>query len=266
MSERDRYEHGTPCWIDHASNDPEASAAFYRALFGWATEEQMPPDAPGSYLICRLRDRDVAAIGSQQSPDAPPAWSTYVAVESADDAAARASAAGGRILGEPFDVFDAGRMAVLADPSGAPFCVWQAGSHIGARLVNEPGALAWNELDTRDAEGAERFYGAVFGWRANAMELGGNPYCTWHLPTEGELDPQTAVGGMMPMVGDQWPPDLPPHWLAYFAVADTDATAARCRELGGTEVVAPFDTPAGRMTVLNDPVGAVFAVITMPTS
>lgn len=262
MSERDHYEHGVPCWVDHASADPDGATAFYTALFGWEAEEQMPPGAPGQYKLCRLGGRDVAAISSQAMEGVPPAWNTYVAVDDADAAAAAASAAGGTVLAGPFDVFDAGRMAVLQDPAGAVFSAWQAGRHHGAGLVDEPGTLAWNELTTRDPEGSRRFYGEVFGWRNAAMEFGGGRYFTWHLAGGDAPDPQSnAVGGMMPMDGDLWPADLSPHWMTYFASDDPDAIAARCAELGGTVSIAPFDTPAGRIAVLSDPEGAAFSVI-----
>ena len=116
--------------------------------------------APARYLIARLRGGDVAAVSSPPE-GAPPqaAWSTYIWVEHADEAAAKARDAGGRVVSEPFDVLEAGRMAVLADPDGAVFCVWQAREHRGARIVNEPGSLNFNVLNTRDREAAKRFYG-----------------------------------------------------------------------------------------------------------
>lgn len=265
MSERDGYEPGTPSWVDHASGDPARAAEFYGALFGWECVDAMPPEAPGQYFMCRLRDRDVAAVGSQQA-GGPPVWSTYVAVEDADAAAQRASAAGGTVLAEPFDVFEAGRMAVVRDPGGAVFALWQANRHPGAGIVNEPGTFCWSELTTRDVDGSRRFYAELFGWRSSEMESGSGRYFTWHLAGEGDPDPRSAIGGLMPMEGEMWPPELPPHWMTYFAVDDTDAQAARAAELGGTVAVPPFDTPAGRIAVLNDPLGAVFSIITMPAA
>lgn len=265
MSERDGYEPGIPCWVDHGSADPDRAAAFYRAMFGWEATDAMPPEAPGKYFMCSLRGREVAAIGSQPQEGVPAMWNTYIATESADETAARVRDSGGTVLMDPFDVFDAGRMAVFADPGGAVFCVWQAGRTRGAQLVNEPGTLCWNELATRDVDGAKAFYDAVFGWRGMAMDAGGMDYTVWNLAGEGEPTMEAAIGGMMPMVGDMWPPDLPPHWAVYFAVEDTDEAARRCQELGGTTIVSPFDTPAGRIAVLNDSVGGAFSVITMPS-
>jgi uncharacterized protein len=258
MPERDGYEPGVPCWADTSQPDPEAATGFYTDLFGWETEDTMPPDQPGRYFICRLRGGEVAGIGSQPAQGAPPVpvWNTYIWVESADRTAAKVKDAGGSVLMEPFDVLDAGRMAVLSDPAGAVFCVWQANQNKGARLVNEPGAMAWNELATRDPDGSKEFYAAVFGWEGSPMEDGEVEYTVWQLPGS-----ENGIGGMIPMVGDQWPADLPPHWMVYFAVEDTDASAERVKALGGKVPVEPFETPAGRIAVVNDPHGAHFSII-----
>ncbi len=199
-------------------------------------------------------------------------WNTYIWVESADDAAARVLDAGGSVLSDPFDVMDAGRMAVCADPEGAAFCVWEANRHKGARIVNEPGSLNFNTLSTRDAEGAAAFYGAVFGWEALGLEGGAQ---MWALPGYGEFlersDPglrdrmaqsgapdgfADVVAALQPIGDDQ--PDVPAHWGVTFGVDDADATASRAAELGGRVVVAPFDAPWVRMTVIADPQGATF--------
>lgn len=262
MSERDGYDNGVPCWVDHSSTDPGAAAEFYGGLLGWETEDMMPPGSPMRYIMCRLRGRDVAAFGSQQAEGAPPMWNTYVWVDSADRAVEQAQAAGGSAMVEAFDVFDAGRMAVLQDQAGAWLCVWQAGTQRGAGVVNEPGAWCWSELATRDPEGSERFYGEVFGWQAVTTDLGGgNDYTLWHRAGD---DPQEAspLGGMSVM-GDRWPAEVPPHWSIAFAVDDADARTARAQELGGSVTMAPFDTPVGRTAVLADPLGAPFSVITL---
>jgi predicted enzyme related to lactoylglutathione lyase len=260
MSERDSYEHGTPSWADHSSADPESAARFYGELFGWETEDVMPPGSDAGYYMARLRGRDVAAVSGQMNPG-PPVWTTYITVADADATAAKVSGAGGTVYSEPFDVFDSGRMAVLADNSGAPFCIWQAGQHIGASLVNEPGAMCWNELMTRDPDGAKRFYGEVFGWRTSTMPFEAGEYTLWHLAGEGDPD---GVGGMISMVGELWPTDIPPQWRVYFAVEDTDATSSRAEALGGGVRVPAFDSSVGRIAALNDPMGAPFSVITLP--
>src|SRR6202022_3676739 len=157
--ERDRYIPGVPCWVDTSQPAPEAAVDFYSGLFGWRFTDVMPPDSPGKYFIARLRGGDVAAVGSQPEGAPPMAvWNTYVWVESADETASRGQDAGGGVVMEPFDVMQAGRMAVFTDPEGATFCVWQAKEHRGARIVNEPGSLNFNGLNTRDPEGAQAFY------------------------------------------------------------------------------------------------------------
>ena len=156
MPERDGYTAGVPCWVDTSQPDPDAAVAFYGPLFGWELENTMPADSPAKYFIGRIRGGDVAAVGSP--PEGGPAnavWNTYVWVESADETATRVRDAGGRVLTEPFDVMEAGRMAVFTDTEGAAFCVWQAGQHRGARVVNEPGSLNFNTLSTRDVPSSE---------------------------------------------------------------------------------------------------------------
>jgi len=271
MAERDGYIPGVPCWVDTNQPDPEAAVAFYRTLFGWEFEDAMPPGSPGRYFMARLHGGDVAAVGSL--PEGAPAtavWNTYIWVDSADETASRVVAAGGRTLTEPFDVMDAGRMALVADPEGAVFSVWQAGQHKGARVVNEPGSLNFNGLNTRDVETAKRFYGAVFGWQT--MSIGGAEL--WTLPGYGdhleERDPglrertaQMGAAGFEDVVASINPipaerPDTPPSWSVTFAIDDADALARRAAELGGKIVVPPFDAPWVRTTVIADAQGATF--------
>ena len=278
MLERDGYPAGVPCWVDTGQPDPEAAVEFYGGLFGWEFEDRMPADSPGRYFVAQLRGRDVAAVGSQPEQAPPtPGWNTYVWVDSADDTTAKVKAAGGNALMEPFDVLDAGRMAVLTDPEGAVFCVWQAKEHKGAQLVNEPGTWNFSELNTRDPEGAKAFYGTVFGWEAETLDYGDGQTTMWRLPGYGDFlerrDPdlrrrmaadgapegfEDAVAWLIPMTSDQYPDDVPPHWNVTFAVDDADAVADRAAKLGGQVRVPPFDAPFVRMTVVSDPQGAVF--------
>ena len=273
MPERDGYIPGVPCWIDTSQPDPAAAVEFYSGLFDWQFEDVMPPESEGKYFIARIRGGDVAAVGS--IPDgAPPMamWNTYVWVDSADQAASKVLAAGGKSLMDPFDVMDAGRMAVFADPEGAAFCVWEAKQHRGARIVNEAGSLNFNGLNTRDVEGAKAFYASVFGWKTLSLGSGAE---MWTLPGYGdhleELQPgirkrvaevggpagfEDVVASINPIPDDQ--PDVPPHWNVTFATDDADATAAKATELGGKVIIAPFDAPWVRMTVLTDPQGATF--------
>jgi uncharacterized protein len=273
MPERDRYIPGVPCWIDTSQPDPDAAVEFYGGLFGWEFENVMPPGSGGKYFLARLDGRDVAAVSSiSESAPQIATWDTYVRVDSADETASKVRDAGGRVVKEPFDVMGSGRMAVVADPEGATFCVWQAKAFRGAEVVNEPGSLNFNDLNTRDVEGAKSFYGAVFGWKTLESEGG---FGMWTLPGYGDHlerdDPdlrkrlaefggpvgfEDVVASVSPIPDDQ--PDVPAHWGITFAVDDADATAKKASELGGTVVVPPFDAPWVRMTVLADPHGATF--------
>jgi uncharacterized protein len=275
MPERDGYLPGVPCWVDTSQPDPEAGAAFYRDLFGWELENVMPPESGSPYYAARLRGRDVAAVGSQpEGASGPATWNTYIWVQSADATAERVRAAGGTVLGQPFDVMDAGRMAVCADPEGAVFCLWEGKRHRGAQVVNEPGALNFNGLNTRDPEGAKAFYGSVFGWET--LDMGGGALA-WTLPGYGdhleqgepglrervaELGGPTGfedvVASLNPLAPD--PPGVPAHWSVTFGADDVDAIAARTVELGGQVITPPFDGPWVRMAVITDPQGATLMV------
>ena len=256
MSERTSYAHGIPSWVDLSSPDPQASAAFYGALFGW---EHVPPENPevtGGYGMFMLRGKLVAGVGPLMSEDQPVVWSTYVAVDDADEVAAKARDAGGQVFIEPMDVLDAGRMAFLVDPTGGFIGLWQAGRHHGAELVNEPGALAWNELRTRDVDAAVAFYGDVLGWTTQPWE---GDYKTW--VNDGDI-----VGGVTAL-GDEQPPEVPSHWSVAFIAQDVDASTAMTKELGGGVLVEPFDAPrVGRVAVLTDPHGAMFSIVSPPAS
>jgi predicted enzyme related to lactoylglutathione lyase len=273
VPERDGYIPGVPCWIDTSQPDPQAAADFYGALFGWELEDVMPPDAPGRYFMARIRGKDVAGVGS--IPEGAPqmaTWNTYVWVDSADETASKVQEAGGSVMMEPFDVGDAGRMAVLTDPEGAVFFVWEARANKGSQIVNEHGSNNFNNLNTRDLKQAKAFYGAVFGWET--LELDGGAQM-WTLPGYGdhleELSPglrkgmeemgapkgfEDVVAGINEIRDDQ--PDTPPQWGLTFAVDDADAIAEKASELGGKVIAPPFDAPWVRMTVIADPQGAIF--------
>jgi len=280
MLDRDGYPAGVPCWVDTTQPDPDAAVAFYATLFGWDLEDRMPADGPGHYYVAQLHGRDVAAIGSQPDPTATSAvWNTYIWVEDVDASATAVQAAGGAVLAAPFDVLDAGRMAVCADPAGAAFCLWEARGHRGAQLVNEPGTWNFSDLNTRDPEGAEHFYGDVFGWEVNAFEAEGQSFPMFCREGYGDFleqrDPELrhrqaeqeapagfedVIAGFVTMTSDQFPDDVPSHWHVTFAVDDPDAIAEKATDLGGTVVAPPFDAGPVRMAVLVDPQGAVFTV------
>lgn len=210
----------------------------------------------GHYTMFKLRGLDVAALGPLQAEGMPPVWTTYIASDDVDATAKQAEAAGGAVFVAPFDIFESGRMAVIADPAGAVFGVWQAKEHIGARVVNESNALLWNELALRDMDAALAFYGEVFGYTVNELDMG-DP----GAPTYRELQLNgRAIGGAM-QITDDWPAEIPSHWMPYFAVDDTDATAAKAAELGAAVNAPPTDIPPGRFAVLSDPPGAHFSVI-----
>ena len=266
MSKRDGFRPGVPCWVASVHPDPEKAMNFYTEMFGWEAEETMGSDSPGKYFVCTLRGRAVAAIGSQRGGGAPsvPAWGTYVWVESADEVAMKVTEAGGSVVMEAFDLLDAARLAVIADPSRAVFGLWEPKEHRGAGVVNEPGAWAMSILNTRDPEGAKAFYGEVFGWETDTF----GEVALWRLPgyVGGEPEqpvPRDVIGVMAPTSEDE---TAPPHWSVNFWVADADATADKAAEkLGGAMVVPPFDTEISRDAVIADPQGAVFSVSTAPS-
>ena len=273
MPERDGYIPGVPCWVDTTQPDPDAALPFYGGLFGWEFENVMPEGSDdGKYVIGRIRGGDAAAVASIPAGAPPMArWNTYVWVDSADETAAKARDAGGAVAMEPFDVMDFGRMAVLADPEGAVFCVWEAKDHKGAGVVNEHGSLNFNGLATRDLDAAKAFYGAVFGW--TTLASAGDSM--WTLPGYGDHLEESSPGlrqqmtemgapegfidvvaAITPVAEDE--PDTPAHWSVTFAVDDADATAAKARQLGGEVVAGPFDAPWTRLAVIRDPQGATF--------
>ena len=254
MPQRSSYTEGTPNWVDLQTNDTEGAKAFYTSLFGWSYDDQPMPH--GAYSIAQVEGEPVAAIAPQSQQMAadgvPPVWNTYIAVDDVDAAAARVADAGGTLAMEPFDVMDAGRMAFVIDPSGAPVALWQAHGHIGAGLVNEPGTLAWNELTCDDLEAALPFYEAVVGLTARTEPMGDQEYtllCVGEDMAGGATTPQMA--------------GVPNHWHVWFAVGDADATAAAATAGGGRVLMEPMDMPIGRIATLADPQGAVFSVIAM---
>ncbi|MDX6718522.1 MAG: uncharacterized protein QOJ63_776 [Solirubrobacteraceae bacterium] len=256
MSERTSYPNGVPSWVDLASPDVDGSVAFYSGLFGWDYAPAGPPEETGGYGMFSLRGKLVAGVGPLQNPTQPPVWSTYVAVDDADVTAAKATDAGGQVAMAPMDVMDAGRMAFLVDPVGAFVGVWQAARHPGAQLVNEPGALGWNELVCREPKKAIAFYESVFGWEPSAVEMGGHDYTVLNL--DGK-----AIGALMKMT-DQWPEGTPSHWMTYFVVADADSSALRAQELGGNVMVGPIEAAgAGRIATISDPNETMFSIIAL---
>ena len=257
MSERETYEPGVPCWVEAIQPDPEAACAFYGELFGWEV-------APGpGYAVVRLRGRDVAGIAPlprDATPPPPAGWHTHVRAADVVAAARDAVAAGGGVVREPWDVAPAGRTAVLADPAGAVFCVWEPGARQGAQLVNEPGAWAMSRLDTPDPERAAAFYADLFGWTTESFDLGGSTITMFRLPGYVGGEPEQPVSREVVATMAPVAPGEPAGWSVDFWVDDVDAAAATAQELHGATVVPPFDHPVGRGAVLADPHGAAFSV------
>jgi uncharacterized protein len=242
MPEMTRYEHGVPSWVDMGTHDLDAGVRFYSELLGWQGQD-MGEDA-GHYTIVSKDGKEVAAIAPAQDPG-PPRWTTYINVDDVEDVAAKAVSAGGTVVVAPMDVMAAGRVAIFADSTGALIAAWQPGEHLGARLVNEPGAFVWSELSSSDVAKSKAFYSAVFGWGWG----GSDEYSQ-------ALVGGRTIGGLMPRTAD-----VPDNWLVYFGSADLDADVKKATDLGASVIVGPADIPGtGRFAVLTDPQGAVFAL------
>ena len=250
------WPEGTPCWIDLSVNDIPKAMAFYQGLFGWDIQQGGPE--VGGYAMALLDGKAAAGIGPKMMPDAPSAWTTYLATTDADATAAKIKGAGGQILMDPMDVMDVGRMAVATDVTGAAFGIWQARSHSGAQIANAPGAQAWNEQFSRDFEGAKAFYAAVFGYSFGDMSTAEFSYATLLLGGR-------EVGGIGAYPADT-PASQPAVWGTYFGTADTDASVAAVIQRGGSVVRPASDSPYGRLATVADDQGSIFSLITTATS
>jgi predicted enzyme related to lactoylglutathione lyase len=251
MAERTTHAPGSFSWTDLSTTDQEGAKKFYSGLFGWQADDQPVGDGM-TYSMMTIGGKPVAGISLQNEMQrqfgAPPAWNSYVTVESADAAADRAKELGANVIAPPFDVMDVGRMAVIQDPQGGFFMVWEPKLHIGAGVVNQHGALTWNELATADLDASAEFYGELFGWKAEPLEGMEFPYRMIQNGDKGN-------GGMRPPQ-----PNEPTYWLVYFGTDDIDASVAKATELGGTTLAGATDIGMGKIAVLQDPQGAVFAL------
>jgi uncharacterized protein len=252
MGERTRYEPGTFCWAGLATSDPAAATAFYTSLFSWEAEP-LPAGKAGMYTIVRHTGQDVAILYRQtaqaRAAGAPPHWTSYISIEDADTAAARAGELGGAaVFREPFDVPDAGRVAAIRDPAGAIVSLWQPRSRIGATLVNDVGALCWNELATTDVERAKSFFGELLGWEYETNDGGGAT-----IKNAGRRN-----GGMREQTRQER--GIPPNWLPYFTVENADDAARQAKQVGGRRLLPATEIRSGRFAVIADPQGATFAV------
>ncbi|MEZ5239991.1 MAG: VOC family protein [Microthrixaceae bacterium] len=259
MTVVDKHANGVPSWTDLATPDPEGAKRFYGELFGWDFETN-PTDTPGTDYIMAMKGGHPAAgimLLSEEMAAAgmPPVWSTYVTVEDVEQTAQKVAPAGGNVLQPPMDVMDSGRMAVLADPSGATICAWQPLAHIGAEVINEHGAFTWAELMTPDPSAVESFYAGVFGWSANTMPMPEGEYTVFMV--EGG-NPQGIAGAMKPPMEG-----MPPSWGVYFAVDDAHATSAKASGLGATLMMEPTAMEGvGTLATMADPQGAAFSIMT----
>lgn len=256
LQEEPEFKPGTFCWVELGTSDNEAAKSFYTQLFDWEyVDNPMGPDQ-GVYTILKLNGKDIGGL-YKLMPDmvaqgVPPNWMSYVAVTDADESVEKAKAEGATIMNGPFDVFTMGRMAVIQDPTGAVFSIWQAKEHKGSGGYGAPGFLCWNELGTNDPEKAGQFYSNVFGWTRQPFP-GPIEYTIFN-------NGDTGVGGMFKITPEMGP--MPPHWLVYFAVDDCDAKVQKATELGANVMKPAEDIPGvGRFAILNDPQGAVFAII-----
>jgi len=273
IPERDGFPPGVPAWIELRTPDPKAVAEFYAGLFGWTLTNRLPDGAEAPYLVATIDGRTVAGVAIGGDDDGS-AWTTYVAVDDAEAAAGRVRDAGGTIRRQSTDVGDLGRTVLCSDPEGAVFGLWQPGTLRGAQSVNAPNTWNFSLLNSADREGAVRFYSAVFGWRADDVDMGAISGLMLQLPGYADFLEQFDPGirqrhrdfGAPPGFSDciGWIQQLEegdqPHWNVTFSVADADAVAASARGLRGTVLVEPFDVPMVRSAVLQDPRGARFTV------
>lgn len=253
MPKIEKHAPGGFCWIELATNDQDAAKQFYGPLFGWSVVDL--PMGPGAFYTMFQIDGADAAAGytmTAQEQGIPPHWNLYIAVENADAAAKRAAELGATVLAPPFDVMDAGRMAVIQDPTGAVFCAWQAKNSQGIGISGESGTLCWADLNTPDPATAKQFYENLFGWTVIPGENDTSGYL--HIKNSEEF-----IGGLLP--AEQRDPNTPPHWMPYMLVADVDASTAKAQQLGGAVYMPPMTLEnVGRFAVIADPQGAAFSI------
>lgn len=268
----DNYPHGLFSWADLASPDPKTAKEFYTGLFGWEGTDQNDPEGNYIYTLFTIGGQQVAGLGPQPEmmQGMPAVWNSYVNVDNVDEVVAKATDVGASVLVPAMDVMDTGRMAFLQDPGGAVFGVWEPGTHKGADTFTVPGSMGWNELATRQPNEAADFYGQVFPWSFNKMVSDQAPadYWTVHLDTkvdgDGDMDDDFNAGIMK--MDENWPDDMPSHWMVYFRVESTDDAVEKVKDLGGTVKVKPFQTAAGKMSVIADPQGGTFSILDSPPS
>jgi uncharacterized protein len=256
MEEVPELKPGTFCYVELGTSDSAAAKSFYSQLFGWNyADHPMGPDSV--YTMLQLNGQDVGGLyqlmPEMVTQEIPPHWLSYVLVNSADESAEKAKAAGATLMKEPFDVYNIGRMAIITDPTGAVFALWEPKEQKGSGIYNVPNTFCWNELGTNDTQKAGEFYSEVFGWTRDTQNFGPMEYTMFKNGDRG-------AGGMYKITPEMGP--MPPHWLVYFAVDDCDAKIQKATELGAHVMKPADDIPGvGRFAILADPQGAAFAVI-----
>jgi uncharacterized protein len=258
MAESTGFKPGEFCWTDLQTTDAKAAIGFYTSLFGWKTEDLEMPGGGGTYTMARIGGKDAAGLSGMppdmQAQHIPSHWNVYFSVANADAAAKKASSLGGKVVAPAFDVGDSGRMAILEDPSGAMFSVWQPKKNIGAGVKDQPGAPNWAELATRNVDACGSFYTKLFDWKPQTMNMGNMNYTVFNVGDQG-------TGGMMEMMKGV-PDSVPSYWQVYFLVANCDQSSARAKSLGAKEMVPPTDIPdTGRFAMFTDPQGASFSIL-----
>ena len=249
---------GTFCWMELGTTDPAAAKSFYGELFGW-TFNEVPAGPDMTYTMVYSDEQSVGGLyemeAEKQEQGIPTHWTSYIATDDVEASAARAKELGATVVVDPFDVMEAGRMAVVQDPHGAIFALWQGKDNPGMGERNTPGTLCWSELATPDADEARAFYTKLFDWSAEQADIGDGPYTTFSRGEE-------QVGGMMQMT-EEWE-GIPPHWMPYFGISDCAAAVKKVKELGGTVKFDPMTVEGvGTFTVIQDPQGGVFSIIQM---
>ena len=256
MADTKTFVVGAPVWVDLSTTDPAAARAYYSKLFGWKVEVE-PDPAAGGYAMARIGDKIVAGIGGSQDPHAPAAWMVYIGTHDADGVAKKVEAAGGKVVAAPFQIMNAGRMAVFQDPTGAFISIWEPKDMQGSDVMRSPNTFAWAELNSRGVDKAKAFYTKVFGWGEKVSPMGENepPY------TEFKQGGDSIAGAMEmnPMV----PKEVPSYWMVYFGAEDVDTAYRKALDAGGRDMLPPQDFPGGRFAIVADPQGAAFGIMKM---
>jgi predicted enzyme related to lactoylglutathione lyase len=259
MGKRTSYEPGTFSYAELGTTDVTEAKRFYGGLFGWDFDDVPVPDSE-PYTVARIEGDSIAGLASmpeqQRDSGVPPYWFSYITVASADETAGRVGELGGNVHAEPFDVMDQGRMAVIADPTGAMFGIWEPRAGIGAERVNDPGSLTWNDLATSDVDAASPFYSELFGWEIEEIDTGAGPRY-WTIGHGGGASGRN--GGMRELGPAEQ--GVPPNWMPYFATPSVDDALAKAEELGGGTLMPGTEVPTGKFAAVRDPQGAAFSIV-----